>query len=267
MHDPRQARRTRLRIWLHRAWGSCAFVLGAGLLVAATVEVGEIPGSLAEERSYLTAEACTPAAALDARADCLRSIRASVRSTVIIDEGKRQQFTVRLAGPSPVPKEVDLYGSGPLLKRLRPGDQVRVTMWRDYATAISRGDVTQESGDTPVSAPEIITAVVLALVSLGLFAMYAGGRAVLRARRLAVEGLPDTLVPLSKGALAAAACAIPAALLGACWGGLLVVVSAWAAMLPGVWWLTRLLQRRARRRTRHRHRSRAVTPEVVDRTA
>ncbi|MET8138381.1 hypothetical protein ABZ153_39980 [Streptomyces sp. NPDC006290] len=198
-------------------------------------------------------------------------MRARVRSTVIIDRGKRQQFTARLAGPSPVPHEVDLDGSGPLLKRLRPGDQVVVTMWHDYATAISRGDVTQESGDTPVGEPEFITAVVLALLSLGLFAMYAGGQAVLRARSLAVKGLPDTLVPLGRGALAAAACAIPAGFIGAGWGGPLVMVSAWGAMLPGVWWLTRLWQRRARRRGRHRSNLGTTpepgTPGAVSRTA
>ncbi|MGW3242171.1 hypothetical protein [Streptomyces sp. NPDC001070] len=255
MHDLYQVRRVRRRTWWHRGWGLCASLLGAGLLAVAISGVFDLPRSVAEERSYLAAESCTPAQALNPHADCLRSVQARVRSTVIIDRGKQQQFTVRLAGSSPVPAELDLYDSGPLLKRLRPGDQVTVTVWHDYAIAIARGGISQESNDTPLDEPEFITGVVLALTALGSFAMFAGGQAVLRARRLAVKGLPVALVPWSKGALVAAACALPAGFIGACWGGPVMVASAWAAMLPGVWWMVRLMERRAKRQSRTQRRA------------
>ncbi|WP_051835897.1 hypothetical protein [Streptomyces sp. NRRL WC-3549] len=53
-----------------------------------------------------------------------------------------------------VPGEMECGADGPLFERLKPGDQVTVAQWHDYATALGRDGVTQQSRDTPESEPE-----------------------------------------------------------------------------------------------------------------
>lgn len=134
-------------------------------------------------------------------------------------------------------------GPEPLLQDLRPGDTVTVTLWRDYAPAVSMNGVTQATDDTPVGEPQIVMAFALAVVSIGLFAVHAGGTAALRARRHAVRGLPSSLVTRGKQAGVAAFCAIPAGMLGEVTGTLWVVVL-WAVLSGVAWFVVGRLETR-----------------------
>ncbi|MER7403273.1 hypothetical protein ABT373_12490 [Streptomyces sp. NPDC000070] len=109
-----------------------------------------------------------------------------------------------------------------------------MTLWRDYAPVVSMSGVTQVTDDSPVGEPQIVTAFALAVLSVGLFAVHAGGTAATRARRDAVRGLPGSLVTRGKQAGVTAFCVIPAGMLGEVTGPLWVVVL-WA-VLSGVAW-------------------------------
>lgn len=120
-----------------------------------------------------------------------------------------------------------------------------VTLWRDYAPAISKNGVAQATNDTPVGEPQFVTALTLAMLSAGLFALHAGGTASLRARRHAVHGLPGSLMRRGKQAFAAALCVIPAGMVRAVTGPLCVVDCTFRA---GWFFVERLV---SRRRGRH----------------
>ncbi|MFE3642539.1 hypothetical protein ACFXOM_16245 [Streptomyces sp. NPDC059169] len=228
------------RVVWHRAWGLCSALVGLVLVVLAGAGLATVPDLMDEERAFEAAVPCGSSAV--AGADCLRPVGATVMRTVIQDVPKHEEFTLRLGGPPDVPHEIDMGASGPLLTRLQQGDRVTVTMWRDYATAVSRDGVTQESADTPVGEPVFVTALMLALLPCGAYALYAGGVALRRARRHAERGLPAFLLTRGKQACGAALCALPALLVGDV-AGPWVAVAGWLAMLPLVLLAVRRLER------------------------
>ncbi|MFF7980193.1 hypothetical protein ACFZDK_13835 [Streptomyces sp. NPDC007901] len=135
-----------------------------------------------------------------------------------------------------------------MLKRLHPGDLVSVTVWRRYATAVSRGGLTQETNDNPVGDPDIDTALALGALACGTYLLGAGGCALLGARRAAEHGLPASLIPLGKATVGAALTAWLACLVGVGWEGPVGVVVAWLVMLPVVGWIVVVRERHAKRR-------------------
>ncbi|MFD8386221.1 hypothetical protein ACFV2X_48300 [Streptomyces sp. NPDC059679] len=194
--------------------------------------------------------AAGPCPARSSGEDCLRTTAATVRDTVIRDEGKTSEYTLKLTGPRPVPAEVDMGAADPLLRRLRAGDRVTVTMWRDYAIAFSKDGVRQETDDTPAGEPVFVTALALAFLSVGLFVAHTGGVEVLGAPRHAVHGLPGSLVTRGKLAVGAALCAILAGVGGEFTNPIGVVV-AWTVLAGLLWPLIRRLDgRRAGRHAR-----------------
>jgi hypothetical protein len=248
VHEPKSpaSRSTGLRpraLW-HRCWGTCAALLGIALLLAAVAVLLIVPDLMADERAFLAARPCT-AAVTD---DCLHSVQATVRGTVIREQPKNSEYTLTLDGPRPVPGELDMDGSGPLLKDLRAGEKVTVTVWRDYATAVSKDGVTQHSSDTPEGEPQFAVAGALAVLPVGAFAVYAGGNALVRARTYAARGLPGHFVPLGKRTLGAALCALPAGAFGMWRGGPIAVAVSWVLLAGLVWAVTSRLEARGRGR-------------------
>ncbi|MFF6996090.1 hypothetical protein ACFY93_14260 [Streptomyces sp. NPDC008313] len=242
----RTPRGLRRRALCHRAWGAGAAMLGIALVVAAGIGLAAVPDLMDDEQAFHTARPCSGTVV----GDCLREVRATVRGTVIRDRAKDSEHTLKLAGPRPVPAELDMGSSEPLLERLKAGDMVMVTVWRDYATAVSKDGLTQRSADTPEGEPLIAASVAVALLSCGLFAALAGGVVLARAPTYAAEGLPGLLVLRGKQALGSALCAFPASVFGT-WTGPWGVVALWAVLSGAVWGLMRRLEsRRAGRHTR-----------------
>ncbi|MEU0831695.1 hypothetical protein [Streptomyces sp. NPDC005969] len=231
----------RRTVW-RRVWGLCAALLGVAMLLLGAAGLAVVPGLIEDEKAFGTAAACTtPSSPQD---DCLRSFDATVTRTVIREQAKSSEYTLYLDGPARVPRSIDMGGSEPLLKRLRPGDNVTVTMWRDYATAVRQGKVSQETADTPEGEPVFVCALALAVICGGAYGLYAGGTALARARRHAVRGLPATLVPRGKEAAGAALCTLPALVVGD-FTSVPVMLVVWLGLLPLVRWVVQRQQQRS----------------------
>ncbi|MFC4503558.1 MULTISPECIES: hypothetical protein [Streptomyces] len=223
-------------------------LLGAVAMLWAVDAFTALPAAVAEERGFLAALPCTAAGAGADRADCLHTVRATVTGTVIQSSGREDTYRLELSGPAPASGSLDMGSAGPLLKRLRPGDQVSVTVWRHYATAVSQGGLTQQTNDDPVGDPDIDTALALGSLACGTYLLGAGGCALLGARGAAERGLPASLAPLSKATAGAALAAWPACLAGVGWGGPVTVAAAWLVMLPVIGWIVAVRERGAGRR-------------------
>jgi hypothetical protein len=202
-------------------------------MVAAILILSFVPELMDDERAYRAAEPCPAGGSPSPGDTCLRTFPATVRGTVIRESTKSPEYTLKLTGSRPVPSELSMDDSEPLLKHLRRGDKVTVTVWRDRATAFGRDGVTQESLKTPVGEPEFFTAGALALLPAGVYGSYAGAVALHRARTHARRGrLPASLGILGKVAGLAALAALPAFLFGDLIAGPLGVMAVWLLLLP-----------------------------------
>lgn len=191
----------RCTLW-HRGWGLCAALLGIPMLLFGAAGLATVPGLIEDEKAFRAAPPCTDLSS--PHDDCLRPFDATVTRRVIKQHSKSSEYTLYLKGPTQVPHSIDMGGSGPLLQRLRPGDGVTVTVWRDYATEVRQGKVSQETSDTPEGEPVWVCALALAFLSGGAYGLYTGGSALCRARYYARRGLPTTLVTRGKEAAGAA---------------------------------------------------------------
>lgn len=54
------------------------------------------------------------------------------------ERGPEPAVSAQARRPAPIPAELDMGDEDPLLKRLRKGDHITVTAWRDYTTAVTR---------------------------------------------------------------------------------------------------------------------------------
>ncbi|MFI7360479.1 hypothetical protein ACIBTP_42110, partial [Streptomyces avidinii] len=218
----------RRTVW-RRVWGLCAALLGIATLLLGVAGLTFLPGLIEDEKAFGTAASCTTSSSH--QDDCLRSFDATVTRTVIKEHAKSSEYTLYLNGPAPVPRSIDMGSSEPLLKRLRPGDDVTVTLWRDYATAVRQGKSSQETADTPEGESVFTCALALALICGGAYGLYAGGTALARARRHAVRDLPAALVTRGKEAGGAALCTLPAIVVGD-FTSVPVMLVVWLGLLP-----------------------------------
>ncbi|MEV8125374.1 hypothetical protein AB0P07_14930 [Streptomyces sp. NPDC085944] len=232
----------RRTVW-RRVWGLCAALLGVVMLLAGAAGLAIVPSLVEDEKAFETATSCT--AVFSPQDDCLRSFEATVTRTVIKEQNKSSEYTLYLNGPAQVPRSIDMGDSEPLLKRLRPGDHVTVTLWRDYAPEVRQGKVFQETADTPEGEPVFVCALALAVICGGAYSLYAGAMALVRARRHVVRELPAGLVTRGKEAAGAALCVLPAAGVGL-FTGVPVMLVVWLVLLPLVRWI---VQRQQQRRT------------------
>jgi len=230
----------RRTIW-RRVWGLCAALLGVVMLLLGAAGLAIVPSLIEDEKAFGTAASCTTVST--SHDDCLRSFDATVTRTVIKEQNKSSEYTLYLNGPTQVPRSIDMGASEPLLKRLRPGDNVTVTLWRDYATEVRQGKVSQETADTPEGEPVFVCALALAVICGGAYSLYAGGTALARARRHAVRDLPATLVTRGKEAAGAALCALPALVVGT-FTSVPVMLVVWLGLVPLVRWIVQRQQQR-----------------------
>ncbi|MFI2434377.1 hypothetical protein [Streptomyces sp. NPDC018693] len=242
---PEEPGAVRRRTLWHRTWGLCAALLGAAMLLLGGLFLTLVPELIQDEKTYGAATACTDRSA--AHDECLRPFEATVTRTVIKDQPKTSEYELYLNGPAQVPDSIPMGGPGPLLKRLSRGDQVTVTMWRDYAVEVRRGAIAQKTADTPEGEPAFTCALGLALLTGGAYGLYAGGTTLRGARRHAERGLPATLLTRGKEALGAVLCAGLTLIVGDL-TNIPVMLAAWLALLPLVRWAVRRSERRVRGR-------------------
>lgn len=245
--EVRRRRRTR---WT-RVWGLSVAPLAALAGVAGVVALSTVPGLVDEVQVFHSARPC--AVPVSPSADCLRTYPATVRGTVIENEGRSQLYLLKLDGPRPIPAELDMDDEDPLLKHLRKGDHITVTVWRDYTTAVTKDGVTQESSDTPEGLPEFQTAFALDLLALGGYGSYAGATAIRHARQ---RSLPGPLALWGRWTVGAVLASLPAGIVGyETATGPVAVVLLWLVLLPVVW-----LMVEGRERHNHGRHSRRPAP-------
>lgn len=224
--DRRGGRRgLRLRTFWYYCLGVGAVLFGVLTLLSAGIALAVVPGIVADERDYQAARPCGE----HVTEDCVRSVRATVLGTKIEEKYKGSRYELQLDGPDPVPRVVSMWGAEPLLRHLNAGDEVTVTLWRDYAIAVSKDGVTQRPKDVPDGRGTFITAASLVGVALGIFAVRAGAHMVAHAPGHAATGIPAGLVRQGKRAVAVAGCAVPAGLFGI-WTGPVGVAGLWLAL-------------------------------------
>lgn len=249
-----EVRRRKHTRWT-RAWGLSVAPLAALAGVAGVVALTTVPDLMDEVQAFHSARPC--AVPGPPSADCLRTYPATVRGTVIEHEGRNHLYLLKLDGPRPIPAELDMDDEVPLLKHLRKGDHITVTVWHDYTTAVTKDGVTQESIDTPEGLPEFQTVFALDLMALGGYGGYAGVMAIRHARQ---RSLPGPVALWGRWTVGTVLASIPAGIVGYETGtGPVAVVLLWLALLPLVW----LIVERQERHNRGRHSS---TP-APDRTA
>lgn len=153
----------RRRTIRHRVRGALAALLGLAVLLVAASGLAVVPETAADERLYLQAAPCPSGSSPEPTDDCLHARPARVACIVIRDEPKYEEFTLRLLKAPGLPDEIDTGSAGPLLDHLTPGEEVTVTLWRDYAVSVARGGTVQNTADTPEGEAVFVTAGALAL--------------------------------------------------------------------------------------------------------
>ncbi|MGF1341731.1 hypothetical protein ACQSMD_16670 [Streptomyces flavovirens] len=242
------------RPWWWRGWGVGSLLGALVLLLALAGFVGSVSEAVGTVRAFRSADTCADG---QARADCFHSTSATVRSTERTG-GRNPEYKVRLDGPEAVPGEVDLGADGPLFERLKPGDEVTVTRWRDYAAALGRGGVTQQTRDSPESEPEWQAGLGAICLTLACYLLYVGVTLLARARKTAEEGLPYGFRFFGMCTVWSAVAVVPAGMAGALASGghghenrgWLVLAAVWAVLLPGVHFGVRWRDARRRRAAR-----------------
>ncbi|MFB7918367.1 hypothetical protein [Streptomyces sp. NPDC056061] len=251
---PDGASSVRRRARWRRAWGVGSLLGSLILLLMAAACAASVPEAVGTVRDFRAAGTCadrTP------RTDCLHVRSATVRSAKRTG-GRNPRYEVRLDGPPGVPHEMDMESDEPLFERLEPGDEVTVTLWRDYAIALARDGVTQPSTDSPESEPEWQAGLAVVLLVFGCYLLYLGAVLLARAREVARYGPPRGFGFFGVCTLWAALAAVPAGVAGAFASsggghenrGWLVLVTVWIALLPAVYAGVRWHERRARHAAR-----------------
>lgn len=213
----------------YRRLGVVGVLVGLAGAVWAGFLVSAVPGKAGEEKAYADAVTC---AAGEPRADCLQTVRATVTQTVIRTSAHSSTFDLRLSGPEPANGVVTMGAAGPLLRKLRDGDEVEATVWRHYVVKVSREGRSQKTTDTPAGGAEMATAWSLSVLAGALFFLGTGGYVLRATRRVITERMTRRIaVPLGI-ALLAAFTPWFGFFAGTLWGGPWTVAAVWLASLP-----------------------------------
>ncbi|WP_190232819.1 hypothetical protein [Streptomyces avicenniae] len=113
-----------------------------------------LPSTMDRYRDYGAAEPCPGPAATGGWEDCLRTVTFTVRDTDTEPRG----LDATLDGTDFWNGTVRFGDQGPVLDRLRPGEQVTGTVWRGRVMALSRDDARQSTSDEPRDEPQMTAA-------------------------------------------------------------------------------------------------------------
>ncbi|MGW7455502.1 hypothetical protein [Streptomyces sp. NPDC054787] len=136
-------------------WPLLWAVLGLALLALSAVPSLAVPGQIAVETAFLEARPCTDEPAAGATTDCLRTVRGTARSAQYAKSARAVMYQVQLRPPVPAPADrpLNLDPDGPLAERIRPGDPVEVTTWRNVLVAVSHDGVRETLPGLPDEDP------------------------------------------------------------------------------------------------------------------
>ncbi|GAA3901443.1 hypothetical protein GCM10023084_62360 [Streptomyces lacrimifluminis] len=134
-----------------------------------------LPSDTRRHQDYVAAEPCPGDATAKKWEDCLRTVSFNVESTKN-KLSKSGSYKATLSGTSFWNGVVAFGDPGPLLERLRPGDQVTATVWRGDVMTVSNGGVRQRTSEEPRSEPQMTVAIgtflgLLAATGIGLGAV------------------------------------------------------------------------------------------------
>ncbi|MFE9399946.1 hypothetical protein [Streptomyces flavidovirens] len=171
------------KAWLRAvAWG----LLGLVLLALSAAPSLPVPERVADEKAFLNAPPCgSKATGGTADSDCTRTIRGTVVSAERARSGKATVFRVQLQAPVPAPADRPIDLQEELSDRIKPGDEVEVTTWRNVRVAASHDGVSETLPGLPDEKAAMLVGLTLAGVWLAILAFIAAFGSARRARRSA----------------------------------------------------------------------------------
>ncbi|MFI0827568.1 hypothetical protein ACH4Q7_24285 [Streptomyces roseolus] len=155
-----------------RAQNICvALVSLAAFLAGATLLIGVLPRTAADERAFLSASPCRDSS----RDDCLRTTWFSVDS-IRIRHGKSSEGELKLSESGRGSRTVTFSGVSEFLERTRTGDRVEGTVWRGAVVLVSDAEGGQRTDAHPVGSS-------LFAAGFGIVLVLAGGFGAAAVRR------------------------------------------------------------------------------------
>ncbi|MFD1921644.1 hypothetical protein [Streptomyces beijiangensis] len=193
-----------------------------------------MPSDRERYQDYRSAEQCPADATAQVRAekDCLSTWHFTVVKAEIKNSGKTSTYKATLKDKDSWQGVVRFGDPGPLLKRLKPDDQVTATVWRREIVVLSKDGIRQNSSEAPRDELQMNAALGMLAVLLAAQAFVFGAVRLARPRHYQ----PFTWSPYGKWLLITivSACfgvGLPAVWIGLPWqivpiGTVLVVVCA-----------------------------------------
>ncbi|MFD3818570.1 hypothetical protein ACFWRZ_26215 [Streptomyces rubiginosohelvolus] len=173
-----------------------------------------LPSDQSRYQDYRAAEPCSVRAVEEERTECLSTWRLTVEKTVNKTGGKGYEAT--LTDQNSWRGRVSFGDPGPLLERLKAGDQVMATLWRRDIVVLRQDGVRQNTSEAPRDEVQMNAAVgvIAALAAAQLF--------VFGAVRLARphDHAPFTWKPFGRRLLITIAAVCSAVGLSAVWTGI-----------------------------------------------
>ncbi|MBT2476717.1 hypothetical protein J7E94_00130 [Streptomyces sp. ISL-94] len=112
------------------------------------VFTGLLPSDIQRYQDYRVAEPCPTDLPVREQENCVRTVSFTVDKTRI-GGGGPPSYVATLSG-APFWNGPEEFGDpGPLLERLRPGDQVTGTVWRGYIMTLDKAGIRQSTADEP----------------------------------------------------------------------------------------------------------------------
>ncbi|MFF0744918.1 hypothetical protein ACFYVL_31400 [Streptomyces sp. NPDC004111] len=230
-------RRAVARVRRLRATGCLLAPPVAFLLLMGVAGLLSMPEAVAEEEAYPRARPCVGAQ----RWDCLYEETATVGEVTVEnpESSKGRDIKADVVGDTRHVERLSFGTHEPLVKTLRPGDRVTVTLWRDYAVELSKDGVRQTTEDTPDGTSLWLLGLALALLVAGGWAAPLCWRLLFRAREQAESGWPRHVGRRARCALWCALGLIPAGVCGlvvrdlggsSVWGGAVVMTAVWVVV-------------------------------------
>ncbi|MFF5974038.1 hypothetical protein ACFY7C_21180 [Streptomyces sp. NPDC012769] len=108
-----------------------------------------LPSDQNRYQDYRAAEPCSAPAIEKEQTDCLSTWRLTVEKTVNKTGGKASSYEATLTDQDSWRGNVSFGDPGPLLERLKSGDQVTATIWRRDIVVLSQDGVRQNTSEAP----------------------------------------------------------------------------------------------------------------------